>query len=538
MWHTGNIYAIAGIAVIGGALFGFDISSMSALITTQAYRCYFNQQGFSSEGVCLGPRPDVQGGIVASMAGGSWLGALVSGLISDFFGRKTTIQIGAVIWIIGSIITAATQNIPMLVVGRVINGFCVGICSAQVPVYIAEISPASKRGRLIGAQQWAITWGIMIMFYISYGCAATLEGTPVFRVPWGVQAVPGFALLMGMFILPESPRWLASKDRWEEAEQVLILTHGKGDPNSPIVRHEYNEIKEWIALEKEAANVSYLELIRPRMLNRTHIGLFTQIWSQLTGMNVMMYYITYVFTMAGLTANTNLVASSVQYVINVVMTVPALLFMDRWGRRPTLLVGAALMATWLFANAGILATYGTYPGPEGVDNIPEASTEVRGAASRAVIACSYLFVASYAPTWGPVSWTYPPELYPNRVRGKAVALSTSGNWAFNFALGYFVPPAFVSIRWRTYLLFGVFCVAMFVHVFFLFPETAGKPLEEVTEMFEDPNGIPYLGTPAWKTKNTWKTTRLMERTGAGLEKTISNDRESPERGQVEPKEAV
>ncbi|TKX22040.1 high-affinity glucose transporter-2 [Elsinoe australis] len=538
MWKTGNIYFIAAISVIGGGLFGFDISSMSALITTQAYRCYFNQQGTAEDGSCLGPRPDVQGGIVASMAGGSWLGALVSGLISDFFGRKTTIQIGAMIWIIGSIISAASQNIAMLIVGRVINGFCVGICSAQVPVYIAEISPPSKRGRLIGAQQWAITWGIMIMFYISYGCAANLTGTPVFRVPWGVQAVPGFILLIGMFILPESPRWLASKDRWEECEAVLILTHGKGDPDAPIVRREYNEIKEWINLEREAANVSYLELIRPRMINRTHIGLFTQIWSQLTGMNVMMYYITYVFTMAGLTENTNLVASSIQYVINVLMTVPALLFMDRWGRRPTLLIGAALMATWLFANAGILATYGTYPGPNGVDNIPEASTQVTGAASRAVIACSYLFVASYAPTWGPVSWTYPPELYPNRVRGKAVALATSGNWAFNFALGYFVPPAFVNIRWQVYIVFGVFCVAMFIHVFFLFPETAGKPLEEVTSLFEDPTGLPYIGTPAWKTKNTWSHTRMMEKTGAGLEKTLSNDHESPERHVAGNKEAV
>jgi hypothetical protein len=186
-------------------------------------------------------------------------------------------------------------------------------------------------------------------------------------------------------------------------------------------------------------------------------------------MNVMMYYITYVFTMAGLSGNNLLVSSSIQYVINVVMTVPALLFVDRWGRRPTLLVGAALMATWLFVNAGVLGGLGTYV-PGGVDNTPEASTSVTGSASKAVIACSYLFVASFAPTWGPVSWIYPPELYPLRVRGKAVGLSTSANWAFNFALGYFVPPAFVNIRWKVYLLFGVFCVCMFVHTFFMFPE--------------------------------------------------------------------
>jgi len=167
--------------------------------------------------------------------------------------------------------------------------------------------------------------------------------------------------------------------------------------------------------------------------------------------------------MAGLTGNNLLVSSSIQYVINVVMTVPALLWVDRWGRRPTLLIGAAFMAIWLFVNAGILGGKGTYV-PGGVDNTPEASTSVTGSASKGVIACSYLFVASFAPTWGPVSWIYPPELYPLRVRGKAVALSTSANWAFNFALGYFVPPAFESIRWRTYIVFGVFCVTMFIHV--------------------------------------------------------------------------
>ena len=202
--------------------------------------------------------------------------------------------------------------------------------------------------------------------------------------------------------------------------------------------------------------------------------------------------------MAGLTGNTNLVASSIQYVINVCMTIPALLFVDRWGRRPTLLVGAALMMTWLFANAGLMATYGHYV-PGGINKQAAASWTVDGPASKAVIACTYLFVASYAPTWGPVSWIYPPELYPLRVRGKAVALATSANWAFNFALGYFVPPSFEHIQWQTYIVFGVFCIAMFTHTFFMFPETAGKTLEQVNDIFTDPKGIKYIGTPAWKT---------------------------------------
>ena len=178
--------------------------------------------------------------------------------------------------------------------------------------------------------------------------------------------------------------------------------------------------------ERNNCDVSYLELFKPQMINRTHIGLFTQIWSQLTGMNVMsmsaiapnnvpmltpaVYYITYVFTMAGLKSHNLLLSSSIQYIINVCMTVPALLFVDRWGLRPILLIGAALMMTFLFANGGILASYGHYAGPNGVDNTPEASWSVTGAPSKALIACSYLFVASYAPTWGPVSWIYPPEL--------------------------------------------------------------------------------------------------------------------------------
>ncbi|MCJ1298972.1 hypothetical protein MMC08_001763 [Hypocenomyce scalaris] len=128
------------------------------------------------------------------------------------------------------------------------------------------------------------------------------------------------------------------------------------------------------------------------------------------------------------------------------MTVPALLYVDCWGRQPTLLIGAAFMTIWVFASGGILVSYGHYAGLQGVDNNPEALRSVIGPPSKAIIAGSYLLVTSYAPTWRPVSWIYSPGLFPLRVRGKAVALATSSNWAFNFALGYFVPPAFVNIQ--------------------------------------------------------------------------------------------
>lgn len=337
------------------------------------------------------------------------------------------------------------------------------------------------------------------MFFLCYG-SSFIAGSAAFRLPWGLQMIPAIGLFLGLMVLPESPRWLAKKDRWEEAKEVLILVHGKGDPNSPFVLKEAAEIQEAVEFERQNADVSYIELFRPKMINRTHIGVFTQIWSQLTGMNVMMYYIAYIFQMAGL--GNDLLPSGIQFIINVLMTIPALIWMDRWGRRPTLLVGAFFMCLWCCINAGLFAVY-SRPAAPGEFDTPAISMVIAGPASKAVIASTYLFVASFAPTWGPVSWTYPSELYPLRVRGKAVALATSANWAFNFALAYFVPPAFAQITWKTYVLFAVFCFGMFTHVFFIFPETANKPLEEVAEIFDDtkPGSIKFLGTPAWKTRN-------------------------------------
>lgn len=297
----------------------------------------------------------------------------------------------------------------MLVVGRIINGFSVGIESAQVPVYISECAPPSKRGGLVACQQWAITWGILIMYYMSFGASYIGGNTPdtysttAFRLPWGLQMIPAVILFCGMLILPESPRWLARKDRWEDCERVLNLIHSKGDPNSSFVANELREIQEMTAFEARNADVTYFELFRWKNINRTHIGMAMQIWSQLTGMNVMMYYITYVFEMAGYSGNSNLIASSIQYIINVVMTVPAIIYIDRWGRRPTLLIGAFFMAIWMFTNAGVLAAHGTYV-EGGVNGNESAPQRLDGAAANALIASTYLFVASYAPTWGPVSW--------------------------------------------------------------------------------------------------------------------------------------
>lgn len=227
-----------------------------------------------------------------------------------------------------------------------------------------------------------------------------------------------------------------------------------------------------------------------------------------------MYYITYVFGMAGLSGNANLIASSINYVINMVITVPALLFLDRIGRRVLLVCGGISLAIWWFVCAGLMASYGSPAPPGGVDGVPEESWQISGPPAKAVIASSFLVVASFAPTWGPVSWVYPPEIFPLRVRGKAVSITTASNWIFNFALGYFTPPAFVNIKWKTYLIFGIFSITMAIHAFFMFPETAGKTLEEVESLF-------LSKTPAWKTRVNYKKIRAIERGQTDPEKSAT-----------------
>jgi MFS family permease len=172
--------------------------------------------------------------------------------------------------------------------------------------------------------------------------------------------------------------------------------------------------------------------------------------------------------MAGLTGDINLIASSIQYIINVLMTIPALIYMDRWGRRPMFVFGAVLMAIWMFTNAGLMASYGHAAPPGGINNVAEQSWVITGAPSRAVIACTYLFVASYAPTWGPASWVYPPEIFPLRVRGKAVALCTGKSshtrkpsytilTTRKRPIGYLISPCLTSYRLRS-LTFSGKCI--------------------------------------------------------------------------------
>ena len=325
----------------------------------------------------------------------------------------------------------------------------------------------------------------MIQYFIQYGASFVdggpknpTQGSAAFRIPWGIQMVPAFILLLGMFFFPYSPRWLASKDRWEDAIQVLARLHGGGDVNHPKVLAEYQEIEEALRFEREQAVTSYKALTEPRMFKRVILGMSIQMWSQLCGklrfallivstysmlmllgMNIMMYYIVYIMKGAGI--GDELLTSSIQYIINVAMTLPAIIWLDRTGRRPSLLLGSFGMMSWLFISGAIQAAYGQ---PKYGDK--DLTWEIKNhiSASQGVVACSYLFVATFATTWGPVSWTYPSEIFPAKIRAKAVSLATASNWIWNLVLAFGVPPLLKKINWKMYMIFAAFNGAALIHV--------------------------------------------------------------------------
>lgn len=244
-----------------------------------------------------------------------------------------------------------------------------------------------------------------------------------------------------------------------------------------------------------------------------------------------MYYRYYiVFIMRGAGIADELLTASIQYIINVAMTLPAILYLDRFGRRPALLIGSFLMATWLFTTGALQASYGN-PNPDLTDkDISWVVPKEHSAVSKGIVACSYLFVATFATTWGPTSWTYPSEIFPAKVRAKAVSLATASNWTWNCILAFAVPPLLWSINWKMYMIFGTFNALAFIHMFLTAPETKGKTLEEMDDVFDS-------GIPAWKAGKVGSRIDQLERdieTG-NLKVATSGRGQHVEDAAVEPK---
>ncbi|KAI0965906.1 general substrate transporter [Xylaria arbuscula] len=312
-------------------------------------------------------------------------------------------------------IQCASQNIDMLCAGRVVAGLCVGIDSS------------------------------VVLYFIQYG-AAQVDGGPedpsqpsaAFRIPWGIQMIPALILLI-------------------DAMQVLASLHGAGDARHPKVLAEYKEIEDALRFEREEACSSFRALVQPRIFTRVILGMSIQMWCQHCGMNIMMYYIVYIME------NAQIASPLLPFsMLSRSGTLPAILYLDKFGCRSALIVGAFFMMVILFTS---------------VKNKP--------AVSKGIVAASYLFVATFAPSWGPTSWIYPTEIFPSRVRAKAVSLSTASNWFWNMILAFAVPPLLWYINWKMYMIFAAFNGAAFINMTLMPPETKGYTLEEMDELAWD-----------------------------------------------------
>ncbi|KAK9371566.1 general substrate transporter [Lipomyces chichibuensis] len=463
-----NVYTISSFVSLAGLLYGFDIASVAGIVATEQYKEYYGNP--------IGIR---QGAITGAIAAGSLAGALCSSFLGDRFSRKATIQLGAVLWCIGASLQSSSTGIAMLVIGRIFAGLCIGITSVLVPIYQSEISPHRIRGRIITLQHFGLAWGALIQYFIQYGCSF-LNSQAAFRLPWAIQAIPAILLFIGLFWLPRSPRWLASKNRWDEVLKVLaFLRTPDCDINDPLVLAEYKEIEEQVRERDEKWN-TYRELFGKKLRKRLFIAMAVQGWSQLSGVYILLYGVVLPLESAGI-SNAR-VAASIYYIIFVVATIPTILWTDHWGRRSSLLVGSLCLA-FLFCLIGGLFMRFDQP-----------------IASRCIQASLYLMSASFAMSWGPIEWMYPPEIIPLHVRCKAVSLSTSTNYVINLAWALGTLPMWRKIRWRLFFISASFNVAAFIHVWLAIPETKQRTLEEMDEIFEHEDqlwrsftGAPYSG---------------------------------------------
>ncbi|KAI8149331.1 general substrate transporter [Fennellomyces sp. T-0311] len=472
-----RVYAVSLFAAIGGFCFGYDTGVLSGVLTMDHFIFTMRGREFLT--------PLETGTLTGLLLAGCFVGALLAGQSAEILSRKRTIILASCIFMVGCAIQTAANGYAMMVVGRAIAGLGVGSLSMVVPLYQSELAPKEIRGRLISLQQFMITAGLMVAFWCGAG-TQYIEGQASWRVPIGIQIAPGFVLAIGAIFLPFSPRWLISKGRKEEALAVLANLHAGGDQNAPVVVEEYNEIVQQIELERKVAITSYLELFSVKNRRRMVLGIFIQIFQQFTGINSIMYYAPKIFLQAGIgERSSTLIASGVNGVLNMLATIPAVLYLDRLGRRGTLISGAIFMGTAMLLCGIVMGAIAevTFNEETGEN---EVNIGFNQHASYFCIVMIYFFVAGFAYSWGPVGWVYPAEIFPLNIRAKATSLTTAANWLMNFVISQVVPIMLADITWGTYIFFGCCCFVMSVCVYVFYPETKNKSLEEMDQVFDGP----------------------------------------------------
>jgi sugar porter (SP) family MFS transporter len=434
------VVASAAVAALGGFLFGFDTGIISGALL-------FIKQEF---GLSAG----LQQLVVGSLLLAAVVGALLGGPITDAWGRKRTLILAALVFGVGALVASFSPNLAVLVVARVLLGLAIGIASMIVPVYIAEIAPPRVRGALVSLQQFMITVGIMVSYLVSYA----FSGSGAWRWMLGVGMIPAAILLVGMLPLPESPRWLLAKDRRQDALGVLRrIRHEEHNPEAELAEIE--------AVHKMQAGVSYQDLFRPSVRPALVVGVGIAFINQMVGVNAVIYYAPTILKDAGFSSSAAILATTGVGILNMLVTLCALLLIDRVGRRPLLLIGISGV---LLALIVLGAAYLLPGGPSGAGVL--------------LVAGLLVYIASFAASLGIAIWLLNSEVYPLEVRGKGAAAGAFTHWALDFVIASTVLTLIATITpTGMFWFYGLFAILGIIFVLRRVPETKGKTLEEVSE---------------------------------------------------------
>lgn len=435
------LYVVAIIASLGGLLSGYDTGVISGALL------FINESWNLAD--------TTQGILVSSVLIGAVIGAATNGILADMFGRKKIIMATAVIFTLGSIMCAFAPNIFVLIASRIFVGFAVGVVNFVVPLYLSEISPKHLRGTLVSLYQWAITAGILFSYFIN-----AVFAHAVYNWRWMLFAgvIPGIVLFVGMCFMHDTPRWLVSKKRDEEAKIAFKKIEPEVDTEKEI-----EDIRKTILNEGTKSDKKFR--LKKWMIMPFVVGIGIMFAQICTGINTIIYYAPTIFKNAGFESNiTAIYATTGIGVINFLMTIVALFFTDKLGRKPLLYFGlTGVMLSLIALGCGF--AFADFFG----DNLKWVT-----------VGSLVVYIICFAMSLGPIGWILVSEVFPLRIRGVAMSICTVSNFAFNF----FVVSSFPILLHRiggawTFWGFGIVSLLCIVFVYFCVPETKGISLETI-----------------------------------------------------------
>lgn len=431
------------VAALGGLLFGFDTAVISG--TTQWLKSAFDLSSFEL------------GFTVASALIGTIVGALVIGRLADRYGRRSVLFVLALLYFVSALGSGLAWDWYSFLIFRFIGGLGVGGASVVAPMYIAEISPARLRGRLVAVAQLNIVIGMLVAYLSNYLIAGLELGAIEWRWMFGVEAVPAALFFLLLFTNPRSPRWLISKGRADEARVVLE----KCGTDRGNIEHEINEIQQSLSLDKHILKEPFFtKKYRVPIMLAIMIALF----NQFSGINAVLYYAPHIFKMAGFEKSAALLNSMGIGGVIFIFTIAAMAVIDKMGRKKIMIIGSIGYIISLGTIAWAFFTYGT---------------EFTHAGSRVVLVSVFIFTASHAFGQGSVIWVYLSEIFPNRVRARGQSLGSTTHWIAAALISWTFPLIAEVSGGYTFAFYAVCMVAQLIWVIFAMRETKGISLEEI-----------------------------------------------------------